>query len=185
MYGLQTERRTALILRHTRPIWSTVLLTGWIVWLLDVGTKSWALVYLSDKAPVKIVGNFLQLTLTKNSGAAFSVATGGTFFLTSFGIIVIFFIAYWAKRLTSRKWGIALGLVLGGTLGNLTDRTFRGGGGAFRGQVIDWIALPHWPIFNVADSAIVIAALIAVILAFGNVAPISPKGEDKEGPSGT
>jgi signal peptidase II len=185
MYGLQTERRTALILRHKWPIWSLVLLAGWLVWLLDVATKSLALHYLSGKEPVRIVGTFLQLTLTKNSGAAFNLATGGTVFLTTFGFAVILFIAYWAKRLTSRKWGVTLGLVLGGTLGNLTDRTFRGGAGAFRGEVIDWIALPHWPIFNVADSAIVIAALLAVVLALGNIAPISPSGESKEDSSGT
>jgi len=184
VHGLQAERRTALKLRHKQPIWSTVLLAAWLVWLLDVATKSWALIYLDGKEPVKILGTFLQLTLTKNAGAAFSVATGGTVFLTTFGFFVVVFIGYWARRITSRPWAIALGLVLGGTLGNLTDRTFRGGGGAFAGKVIDWIALPHWPIFNVADSAIVVAALIAVVLALRNIAPISPKGEDKEGISG-
>jgi signal peptidase II len=184
MYGLQAERRATLILRHKRPVWGTVLLAAWIVWLVDIGTKSWALIYLEGRAPLKILGTFLQFILTKNSGAAFSVATGGTVFLTTFGFLVVIFVGYWARRITSRLWGISLGLVLGGTLGNLTDRTFRGGKGAFRGQVIDWIALSHWPIFNVADSAIVIAAIIAVLLTLRNVGPISTKSEGEEGPSG-
>lgn len=182
MHGLQAERRAALTLRLPRPIWSSVLLAAWLVWLLDVGTKTWALTFLERKGSLKILGTFLQFTLTKNSGAAFNVATGGTVFLTTFGFLVVLFIIYWAKRITSRPWALVLGLVLGGTLGNLTDRTFRGGSGAFRGKVIDWIELPHWPVFNVADSAIVIAALIAVILALRNIVPIAPKNEDKEGP---
>jgi len=182
---MQTEGRTALTLPGKRPIWGIVLLAAWLVWLLDVGTKSWALIYLDGKEPIRVLGNFLQLTLTKNSGAAFSVATSGAVFLTAFGFLVIILIAYWARRITSRPWAVALGLVLGGTLGNLTDRTFRGGSGAFRGKVIDWIELPHWPVFNVADSAIVIAAVIAVILATRNISPILPNETDKEGPSGT
>lgn len=74
-----------------------------------------------------------------------------------------------------------MGLVLGGSLGNLTDRIFRGGGGAFRGHVIDWIALPHWPIFNLADSAIVIAAVLATFLSFRNVTPNAPHKDKKDG----
>jgi signal peptidase II len=182
VHGVQAERRTALTLRVARPIWGSVLLAAWLVWLLDVGTKTWALSYLGARGPIKVLGTFLQFTLTKNSGAAFSVATGGAVFLATFGFIVVFFIAYWARRITSSRWALVLGLVLGGTLGNLTDRTFRGGNGAFRGKVIDWIELPHWPIFNVADSAIVIAALLAVVLALRNIAPVAPKNEDKEGP---
>jgi signal peptidase II len=184
MYDMQAEGRTALKLRHKRPIWGTVLLAAWLVWLVDVGTKSWALMYLEGKAPLKILGTFLQFTLTKNSGAAFGVATGGTVALTTFGFLVVIFIGYWARQITSRLWGISLGLVLGGTLGNLTDRTFRGESGAFCGKVIDWIALPHWPIFNVADSAIVVAAIMAVLLALRNIVPISTKSEGEEGSSG-
>ncbi|MEK6649124.1 MAG: signal peptidase II [Actinomycetota bacterium] len=169
-------------MRYKQPIWSSVLLSAWFVWLADVGSKTWALIYLEGREPVKIIGTFLQLALTKNSGAAFSFATNGTVFLTTFGLLVVVLIGFWTRRITSRPWAIALGLVLGGTLGNLTDRTFRSGHGAFRGEVIDWIALPHWPTFNVADSAIVIAAVVAMILSFRNIAPISPKS--KEGPNG-
>lgn len=184
MHALQSEGRTALILRHKQPIWASVLWAAWFVWLADVGSKTWALTYLEGKSPLKILGTFLQLSLTKNSGAAFSFATSGTIFLTTFGLLIVVVIGFWAKRITSRPWAVALGLVLGGTLGNLTDRIFRVGRGAFRGEVIDWIALPHWPTFNIADSAIVIAAVIAMILSLRNIAPISPKSEDREGPNG-
>ena len=69
-----------------------------------------------------------------------------------------------AKRLRSLGWAIALGLLLGGALGNLVDRLLRSPG-PFRGEVVDWIQLPHWPVFNLADSAIVIGGCVAVLLS--------------------
>ena len=157
-----------------------MLLVAWLVWLVDVGSKTWALASLEGRAPVKVLGDFLKLTLTKNSGAAFSLGTGRTALLSVFAILVIVAIGYWSPKITSRSWGYVLGLVLGGSLGNLTDRIFRteDGVGSFRGHVIDWIQLPHWPIFNMADSAIVIAAVVAAILSMRNVAPISPVNID-------
>lgn len=178
VHALQTKGRTALILRRTMPIWRSVLLAAWVVWLLDVATKTWALASLEGSNPRKVLGSFLQFTFTRNSGAAFSMATGGAIFLSIFGIVVVGFIAIWASRITSRHWAIVMGLVLGGTLGNLTDRIFRSTHGAFNGQVIDWIELPHWPIFNLADSAIVIAALLALVFSLRNIAPIHRIGPD-------
>lgn len=141
--------------------------------MLDVATKSWALSHLEGEPKVRILGNFLTLTFAKNSGAAFSIGGNGTLFLSLFTVLVIFLIGRWTPKVTSRPWGYVLGLALGGSLGNLTDRAFRGEG-AFRGHVIDWIALPHWPIFNIADSAIVMAALLATFLAYRNVSPSAP-----------
>jgi len=175
MHALQTKGRTALILRRKGPIWFSLLLAAWIIWGIDVATKTWALSNLEGRPNKKILGSFLQFTFTRNSGAAFSFATSGTIFLTTFALLVAILIGVWARKITSRPWAVVLGLVLGGTLGNLTDRIFRGTGGAFQGEVIDWIQLPHWPIFNVADSAIVIAAGIALILSFANIPPIAPK----------
>ncbi len=164
-------------MRAKQPIWIHVLFAAWLVWMVDVATKTWALATLEGKAPRHIIGTFLQFTFTRNSGAAFSFAPGGTIFLTTFALIVVGAIAYWARKITSGSWGIVLGLVLGGSLGNLTDRVFRTGTthGFARGEVIDWIQTPHWPIFNVADSAIVIAALLAMILSIRNIVPISPQ----------
>ena len=163
-------------MRAKQPIWNSVLLAAWLVWMVDVLTKTWALTSLEGRAPRHIIGSFLQCTFTRNSGAAFSFAPGGTIFLTSFALIIVCAIGYWARKITSRSWGLVLGLVLGGSLGNLTDRIFRTGTshGFFRGEVIDWISLPHWPIFNFADSAIVLAAVLASLLSIRNIAPISP-----------
>jgi len=180
VHALQTERRTALTLRRKLPIWRSVLLVAALVWSIDLGSKSWALHNLAGREPQRILGNFLRLTLTRNSGAAFSFATGGAILLASFAILVVFSIGYWAPRLTSRPWGYVFGLVLGGTLGNLSDRIFRASGnqGAFRGQVIDWISLPLWPVFNLADSAIVIAAVIAAYLSIRNIPPVTKRNKD-------
>lgn len=174
MHALQTEGRTALTLRRKYPIWGSVLLVAALVWATDFVTKNWAINYLAGKEPRKIIGNLLQFTFTKNSGAAFSFATGGTILLATFAILVILAIGYWTPRITSRQWGIVLGLVLGGALGNLSDRILRAnvGTGVLKGQVIDWIELPHWPVFNLADSSIVIAAAIASYLSIRNISPI-------------
>ena len=175
MHALQTEGRTALTLRRKYPIWGSVLLVAALIWAIDFATKNWAINYLEGQNPRKILGSFLQFTFTKNSGAAFSFATKGTILLTLFSIVVILAIGYWSPRLTSRRWGLVLGLVLGGTLGNLSDRIFRanGGTGVLKGEVIDWIQLPHWPVFNLADSSIVVAAVIASYLSLRNIAPIT------------
>lgn len=167
-------------MRRKYPIWGSVLLVAALVWATDFVTKNWALNYLAGKEPRKIIGNFLKLTFTKNSGAAFSFATGGTILLAAFAILVILTIGYWAPRITSRRWGVVLGLVLGGTLGNLSDRIMRAnvGTGAMKGQVIDWIELPHWPVFNLADSSIVIAAVIASYLSIRNISPTTKNHSD-------
>jgi signal peptidase II len=157
-----------------RPItshWKRLYAIAWAVWLLDFATKSWALNSLDARNPVKLLGNFLQLTLYKNSGAAFSLAQGVTIILTFFAISVVAVIAYYSIKITSFGWSIVLGLALGGVLGNLSDRIFRAPG-YFVGHVIDWIQLPNFPVFNLADSAIVVAATLAVILSIRNISPM-------------
>jgi signal peptidase II len=157
--------------RPSSNLWKRLYTIAWIVWLLDFATKVWALNNLSASNPTKIIGDFLQLTLIRNSGAAFSLAQGATIIFTFFAIFVVGAIAYFAPRITSIGWSVVLGLALGGVLGNLTDRIFRSPG-YFTGHVIDWIELTHWPVFNLADSAIVVAAGIAVILSIRNISPM-------------
>jgi signal peptidase II len=157
--------------RPSSNLWKRLYTIAWTVWLVDFATKVWALNNLSASNPTKIIGDFLQLTLIRNSGAAFSLAQGATIIFTFFAIFVVGAIAYFAPRITSRGWSVVLGLALGGVLGNLSDRIFRSPG-YFTGHVIDWIELTHWPVFNVADTAIVVAAGIAVILSIRNISPM-------------
>jgi len=155
-----------------RP-WRSLYLIAWVVWLIDLGTKVWAEKVLTSRANVEVLGSFLQLTFIRNSGAAFSIGTGKTIFFTIFALIVLVLITRYAPQITSKGWAVVGGLLLGGILGNLTDRIFREPS-FLQGHVIDWIQLPNWPVFNIADSAIVIAAAIAMILTLRNIAPITP-----------
>ena len=151
------------------------MVTALIVFALDYSTKTLALNYLSAQ-PKQILGTFLQLRLTFNSGAAFSLASSGTIFLSSFAIIVSAAIFYYGRKVTSKQWAFALGLALGGIFGNLSDRIFRPPG-ALQGEVVDWIALPNWPVFNVADMAVVSAAFVVSYLSWKNV-PFSKNRDD-------
>ena len=151
----------------TRTIW----LTAWTIWLFDYVTKTWALSNFSSD-PQPIIGTLLQFTLLKNSGAAFSLASGFTIIFSFLAVAVIATIVRYAARITSRGWLTCAGLLLGGVLGNLTDRMFREPG-FFLGHVVDWIQRPHWPVFNIADIAISTAALLAFIQTMRNVPPIT------------
>jgi signal peptidase II len=132
----------------------------------DIVTKAIVVAHLRPDQPVHLLGNVLEFWLTRNPGAAFSVGTGETavFTVIAFGVIV--YIARTARRLYSAGWAIALGLLLGGAMGNLGDRIFRAPG-LFRGYVVDWIGVVprYYPIFNLADSAIVCGGILTVILA--------------------
>ena len=149
--------------------------TAWTIWLFDFATKTWALTSLSSSEPRKIIGSFLQLTLVHNPGAAFSFATGFTLVFSLLALAVVVAVVYYAPKITSGGWQLCLGLLLGGVLGNLTDRIFREPS-FLNGHVIDWIQIPSWPVFNLADSAICIAAFIAFVLSLRNVPPITRVG---------
>jgi signal peptidase II len=143
-----------------------------LTWGLDLATKIWAVNNLSARNPVELLGTFFQLTLVRNSGAAFSFATGATIVFTCIAVAAVIAILYYSSKITSLGWATALGLLLGGVLGNLTDRLFRSPG-FLKGEVIDWLELTHWPVFNLADSAIVVAAFLAIVLSIRNVGPVN------------
>ena len=143
------------------------------IWAVDFLTKNWAVENLTS-ASRKVIGTFLQVTLHKNPGAAFSFATGFTIVFTSISIAVLLFILRYSSRIISTGWSVVAGLVLGGVLGNLSDRIFREPSFLY-GHVIDWIELPNWPIFNVADSSIVVAAVIAFVLTVLDIHPTKPR----------
>ena len=142
-------------------------MTAFLVFLADYLTKNLAVKFLADE-PVKVIGNFLKFELVFNTGAAFSLATSKTIFLSVFAMIVAAGIFYFASRIDSNKWALALGLVLGGIFGNLTDRMFRSPGG-LQGPVVDWISVSLWPTFNIADSSVVVGVLTIVWLIWSKI----------------
>lgn len=131
---------------------------------LDVVSKLVAVEELSDREPISLLGGLLTLRLVRNPGAAFGMAQGMTIVFTCVAVAVVVVILRMARRLTSAWWAVALGLVLGGALGNLTDRLLRSPGPG-RGHVVDFLELPRWPVFNLADSAIVVAGVLMVVLS--------------------
>ena len=131
-------------------------------YLLDRLTKVWAERTLPG-SPIDLIPGVLTLRFTTNSGGAFSIGGSTPWIFVTATIVVSLVIVATAFRHRSTLPAVALGLILGGALGNLTDRIVRGSG--FSGRVVDFVDLHVWPIFNVADSAIVVGALL---LAFGS-----------------
>jgi signal peptidase II len=139
------------------------------VLMADVFSKALVLDKLSGNPPVSVLHGLITLDLTFNAGAAFGFGTSYTavIALIVFGVIVA--IIRKARQLRSVAWTIALGLLLGGAMGNLGDRLFRSPG-PLRGRVVDWINLPHFPwTFNLADAAITCAAVLIAGLALRGV----------------
>lgn len=138
--------------------------------VLDLITKQLAARRLDPYDPVVLFGGLLRLQLIRNSGAAFSLGEGYTpVFAALAAAALLFVILVLLPRLRHAGWAVALGFLMAGVAGNLVDRIFRAPG-IFRGHVVDFLQLPHWPIFNVADMCVCTAAVLIVILAiFKNV----------------
>ena len=135
-----------------------------VVLALDVVTKVLAVKLLTPGQPVSIIGDTVTWTLVRNSGAAFSMATGYTWVLTLVALGVVIGIVWMGRRLVSPWWAIGLGMILGGATGNLVDRFFRSPG-PLRGHVVDFLSIGWWPVFNVADPAVVGGAILLVGLS--------------------
>jgi signal peptidase II len=134
-----------------------------LVLALDITSKLLVVANLSDQQ-IRLLGGFLTLRESRNPGAAFSLGTSLTLLYSVIAVTVIVVILRTSRRIRSASWAICLGLLLGGATGNLIDRIFRSPG-LFRGWVVDWIQVPHWPVFNLADSAIVCGGILAVLLS--------------------
>jgi signal peptidase II len=160
---LQAARGTAL----TKPRALLVLLALLTV-LLDAGSKALVVARLEGHPPVRLLGGLLSWQVSRNSGAAFSFAQGATVLFTLIAAAVVVVIVRTLPRLRSRAWAVTLGLLLGGATGNLLDRLLRAPG-VGRGWVVDFIHLPHFATFNVADSAITVGALLAVLLSLRGI----------------
>ena len=134
---------------------------------LDLASKQWALSELAD-GDIPVVGDWLTFHLTFNPGAAFSTGTEFTVVFSLVAIAAVCVVLWFSRRLGNVVWAVALGLLLAGIAGNLTDRMLRDPG-PLRGHVVDLFAVPHWPVFNVADVCIDIAAGLILLQAFRNV----------------
>ncbi|MEU5144333.1 signal peptidase II [Streptomyces sp. NPDC021139] len=141
-----------------------------IAYLLDLGSKMLVVAKLEHHEPIEIIGDWLRFAAIRNAGAAFGFGEAFTIIFTVIAAAVIVVIARLARKLRSLPWAIALGLLLGGALGNLTDRIFRAPG-VFEGAVVDFIAPKHFAVFNLADSAIVCGGILIVILSFRGLDP--------------
>lgn len=141
-----------------------LLTVALVVLVLDLATKLVAVAQLTESEMVEVVDGVLSLRLVRNPGAAFGVAQGLTLALTAIAVVVILVILRISRSLRSPGWAVGLGMVLGGAIGNLVDRIFRSPG-PLRGHVVDFLELPHFPVFNVADSAIVTGGVLMVLLS--------------------
>jgi len=139
-------------------------------YVLDLITKVLVVEKLEGRDPIEVIGTWLQFRAVRNPGAAFGIGEALTIVFTAIAVIVIVVIIRIARRLYSTPWAIALGMLLGGALGNLTDRVFRSPG-VFRGHVVDFIAPAHFAVFNLADTAIVCGGVLIVALSFRGLDP--------------
>ena len=146
----------------------TVALVAGTAYAVDVVTKMLAVDRLSGSGTVEVLGSWLTLHLVRNPGAAFSTGTSLTLLLSLIAIGAATFVVYLSRRVGARLWAVGLGFLLAGILGNLTDRIFREPG-PLRGHVIDFLRLPNWPVFNVADICINIAAAVIIVQAVRGV----------------
>lgn len=164
---MSTEDSPANVLPRKRAV--PLIVTAVLVFAADLGTKVLALAELEGREPVRLLGGLVYLQIVRNPGAAFSFATGMTWVLALIAIAVVVAIIWILPRLRSLGWAIGLGLVLAGALGNLVDRVFRAPG-PLLGHVVDFVSVfaPNgevWPVFNVADSSIVLGGCTIVMMA--------------------
>ncbi|MET8698865.1 signal peptidase II [Kitasatospora sp. NPDC058032] len=156
-----------------------------LAFLIDLSSKLLVVARLENHAAIKVIGDVVTFQVIRNSGAAFGMGQALTVVFTVIASSVIVVIWRIARRLYSLPWAIALGLLLGGALGNLTDRLFRSPD-VFRGHVVDFISVQHFAVFNLADSAIVCGGILVVLLSFrgsnpdGTVHQQAEKGEKGE-----
>jgi signal peptidase II len=157
--------------RHPRTRLLLALAAG--VLLADLVTKLVVVATIDQGKDIRVLGGALYLTHLRNTGAAFSFAEGFTVLFTLVAVAVAVVIVRTARRLFSTAWAVTLGLVLGGALGNLVDRVFRDPG-FLRGGVVDFLSVfgpdgQVWPVFNVADSAIVCGGVLGALLALRGI----------------
>ena len=178
MRGLQAEGGTPVGGRRGR-LAAVLVGLAVVIYAADLITKTLVLRALEGKPPLVVIEDVLQFRVIFNSGAAFSIGTGMTIVFTFIAVGVVVAIIRTARKLGSVPWALTLGLLLGGALGNLTDRLLRYPSGIgrdtqFQGHVVDFVevlpgrfpVIDYFPVFNIADSAIVCGGILAVVLAW-------------------
>jgi signal peptidase II len=179
---VQAAGRAPLIRPANSRRWTTGLLAGLALTTLaaDQGTKLWAQhSSLAQGRVVPLIPGVIELKLIGNGGAAFSFGSSATWVFTVLSALVVIGIAWYARRVRSRLWAAALGLVAGGALGNVVDRLTQPPGFG-RGHVVDFIAYGDWFIGNVADIAICVAAGLLIIAALRGTRPAGSGGHEPE-----
>jgi len=149
-------------------VWTLLFAVFALLYAVDQVTKWLAVDRLTGQPDKQLIGDLLVLHLTRNAGAAFSTGTAYTGLFTSLAFVAVLVVLWLSRRVRSSLWAVAFGLLLAGIVGNLTDRIFRSPG-ALRGHVVDFLMLPHWPIFNVADMCINVAAALVLVQAFRGI----------------
>ncbi|HEY2549791.1 MAG TPA: signal peptidase II [Streptosporangiaceae bacterium] len=169
--------------RPSRPRVSALLAIAVAVLAIDIASKVTVVATLSRRAPIRLLGGFLTLRVDRNPGAAFSIGPSLTIVFSAIAVGVIIYILRTSAKIRSLAWAASLGLLLGGAAGNLVDRLFRSPG-PLRGYAVDWIEVPHWPVFNLADSAIVCGGVLAVLLAARGIRIDGSRVTDTAEPAG-
>lgn len=151
--------------RLSRPaVLAVVGLLAVVLLVADQVTKNWAVATLPELDAQPFLGEVLQLTLLYNTGAAWGMGAEITPVVTCLQIAIVIGVIVFAVRSVRSPWyALALGLIMGGALGNIHDRLLRAPG-PFQGAVVDFLELPNWPVFNVADMAVVGGAILVIAL---------------------
>lgn len=147
------------------------------LYAVDVATKVWAVQALPGRGTVEVLGSWFGFHLTRNPGAAFSTGTSFTLGLSLISVVAVVVVLFFARRLGDRWWAVGLGALLAGVAGNLTDRVLRAPG-PLRGHVVDFLQLPNWPIFNVADICINVAAGVIILQAIRGIRVDGTRADD-------
>ena len=147
-------------------------------YLLDQATKAWALVALAER-DVEVIGDFFTLNLVFNPGAAFGIGTQYTIVFTGLLMVAAVAVLYFSRRMADSLWALGLGALLAGVLGNLTDRVLREPE-PFRGHVIDFLSFGNFPVFNVADVCINVAAGVIILQSLRGVSLDGTRHDDAD-----
>ncbi|GAA2117248.1 hypothetical protein GCM10009759_63490 [Kitasatospora saccharophila] len=176
--GATAAEGARVVVRRRRI--SLLLAVAVLAYLIDLGSKLLVVAKLEGRSePIEVIGDWMTFQVIRNAGAAFGMGQAMTLLFTAIAAGVIVVIWRIARRLYSLPWAIALGLLLGGALGNLTDRLFRAPS-VLRGHVVDFISVQHFAVFNLADSAIVCGGILVVLLSFRGS---NPDGTTHGGPA--